>query len=57
MTIGYRFAYGVADNFDVLAQKLEQWKQQCALKVYSNIFGAEAVAKLSDRQKLFLMLR
>jgi retron-type reverse transcriptase len=57
MAIGYRFAYGVADNFDDLTQRLEQWKQLCALKVYSNIFGAESVKKLSDRQKLFLMLR
>jgi hypothetical protein len=56
MAIGYRFAYGVADNFDVFSQHLDEWKRLCVLKIYSNIFGADSVKRLTDRHKAFLML-
>jgi hypothetical protein len=56
MKIGYRIAYGVADNFAVLDQQLDQWAQNCALKIYSSIFGTPAVSRLTRRQKTFLML-
>jgi hypothetical protein len=56
MKTGYRIAYGVADNFAVLSQQLDQWAQNCVVKVFSSIFGAPAVNKLTPRQKAFLMV-
>jgi retron-type reverse transcriptase len=56
MKTGYRIAYGVADNFDTLNQQLNQWTENCLLKIVSSIFGAPAVNRLTSRQKTFLML-
>ena len=56
MKAGYRVAYGVADNFDKLDQQLDQWSQNCIAKLYASIFTAPAVAKLTPKQKVFLMM-
>jgi retron-type reverse transcriptase len=56
MKTGYRIAYGVADNFAVFDEQLDRWAQNCALKIFSSIFGAPAVDRLTLRQKTFLML-
>jgi RNA-directed DNA polymerase len=56
MKTGYRIAYGVADNFAFLNQQLDQWAQNCVVRIFRSIFGAPAVNKLNPRQKAFLML-
>ena len=56
MKAGYRVAYGVADNFSTLDQQLDQWCQNCIMKLYSSIFTNAAVARLTPKQKAFLMM-
>jgi hypothetical protein len=47
----------VADNRDEFYNLLDRWVQNCALKLYSSIFGSAAMQNLSDVQKQFLMLQ
>jgi RNA-directed DNA polymerase len=54
---GYRTAYGVADNFRVLDERLSQWARDCATAIYSSMFGKGAVAKLTEAKQAFLMIR
>ncbi len=56
MKAGYRVAYGVADNYQALNRQLDQWGQNCITKLYASIFTAAAVAKLTPRQRSFLMI-
>jgi hypothetical protein len=56
MRSGYKVAYGVADNHEEFYTLLDQWTQNCVLKTYSSIFGADAIRRLTRNQKTFLML-
>jgi len=56
MKSGYKVAYGVADNRNEFYQLLDQWTQNCVLKVYSSIFGGHAIERLTRNQRAFLML-
>jgi hypothetical protein len=56
MNTGYRIAYGVADNFAILSNQLDQWSHNCAYKLLTSIFGSQAMNRLTSRQKTFLML-
>jgi RNA-directed DNA polymerase len=56
MKSGYRVAYGLADNRDEFYQLLDQWTQNCVLKLYTSIFGGPAVERLTRNPKTFLML-
>jgi hypothetical protein len=56
MKSGYRTAYSVADNFELLDQNLEQWAANCIVKVYTSIFDYKSIEKLSKIQRRFLLL-
>jgi len=56
MRSGYRTAYRVADNFEALDQQLDQWTGNCITKIYTSMFDAKAIAKLTATQRRFLML-
>ncbi|AWV20025.1 Reverse transcriptase (plasmid) [Roseomonas mucosa] len=56
MKAGYRAAYNIAENFEDLKQKLDQWSDNCVVKLYSSIFGKDVIAKLHNSQKRFLLL-
>ncbi|MFT8783820.1 reverse transcriptase domain-containing protein [Acetobacter syzygii] len=56
MRSGYLSAYAYAANRDKFEHRLAQWIQRCSYKVYTSIFGQEAVDNLTDEQKTFLML-
>ncbi|MBV8739874.1 MAG: group II intron reverse transcriptase domain-containing protein [Alphaproteobacteria bacterium] len=56
MRDGYKVAYGVADNFEALSQRLDQWVENCAMTIYKSLLGSRAVEKLTPRQREFLML-
>jgi len=34
MNTGYRIAYGVADNFAILSNQLDQWSHNCGLQAF-----------------------
>jgi RNA-directed DNA polymerase len=53
---GYKVAYGVADNFKELDQRLDRWAENCAKKIYTSIFGPHVLENLTSRQKAFLMM-
>lgn len=56
MKLGYRIAYNAADNRKDFYDLLDIWTQNCLLKIYSSIFGSQAIARLTKNQRLFLML-
>jgi retron-type reverse transcriptase len=56
MKAGYRAAYRLADNFETLEQQLDQWMNNCIVKVYSSIFSSDAISRLTRNQRKFLML-
>jgi len=56
MKSGYRTAYRVADNFEDLDHQLDQWAGNCIIKVYTSMFDATAIAKLTSTQRRFLLL-
>ena len=56
MKSGYRTAYRIADNFELLNQRLEQWASNCITKIYTSIFDANAIARLTPTQRQFLLL-
>jgi RNA-directed DNA polymerase len=56
MSAGYRVAYGVADNYHELDQRISQYSINCVHKLYASIFGSSAIDKLTQRQKLFLKI-
>jgi RNA-directed DNA polymerase len=56
MKSGYRTAYRVADNFEALDRQLDQWTGNCITKVYTSMFDAKAIAKLTAIQRRFLLL-
>jgi RNA-directed DNA polymerase len=56
MKSGYRTAYRVADNFDTLDQQLDQWTGNCINKIYTSMFDAKAITKLTPTQRRFLLL-
>jgi RNA-directed DNA polymerase len=56
MKSGYRTAYRVADNFKTLDERLDQWADNCISKIYSSMFDAKAIARLTPNQRRFLLL-
>ena len=54
---GYGAAYGAADNITDLNERLGQWVEDCATKIYGSIFGADVVRRLDQKKRAFLMLR
>ena len=56
MRSGYRVAYGLADNRDILYDQMDDWVKACVGKVYSSIFTAKVIGSLTPQQKAFLML-
>lgn len=57
MKSGYRAAYRVADNYEALDQQLDQWTSNCITKVYTSMFDAKSIAKLTATQRRFLLLQ
>lgn len=57
MRVGYSVAYGAADNFKELDEKLHAWATNCIRRVYTSIFTPAAIASLSTAQKRFLLIQ
>jgi len=54
MQAGYGAAYGKADNFKILKGKIQDWKRDCIVKIYTQIFGKNSLDKITDTQRKFL---
>lgn len=56
MKIGYRFAYGVADNHQRLYDRLELMVTNCMESAFSSVLGKNIVKRLTTQKRSFLGL-